>query len=153
VQIADDGVHIPEFSESSVLQLETTDLEFNPLPQGFTFVNVYCLVLGRGQSDMKVTYCCFCAVKEMAQMLKIKTATGGLNTDKLNGRNCTIRTAPLTPANHRAVVSIGNERIIQFAGGSFAANDLNNTIFENEQQTTLYYPDDIVNAHTAKNRE
>jgi hypothetical protein len=153
IQIVDDGVHVPEFAGSSVLQLETTDLEFNPLPPRFTFVNVYCLLLGRGQSDMKVTYCCFCAEKEMAQMLKIKTATGGLNTDKLNGRNCTIRTAPLTPTNHRVVVSVGNERIIQFAGGSFGANDLNNTLFENEQQTTLYYPDDIVNAHTAKNRE
>ncbi len=116
-------------------------------------MNVYCLVLGGRQSDMKVTFCCFCAEKEIAQMLRIKTETGGLNTDKLNGRNCTIRTAPLTPTNHRVVVSIGYERIIQFAGGSFRANDLNNTLFENEQQTTLYYPDDIVNAHTERSRE
>jgi len=153
-QIADDGVHIPEFSGSSVLQLETTDLEFNPLPPKFTFVNVYSLVLGGGgRSEMKVTYCCFCAEKEMAQMLKVKTATGGLSTDKLNGRNCTIRTAPLTPSNHRVVVSIGNERTVQFGGGNFGVNDLSNALFENEQQTTLYYPDDIVNAHTAKNRE
>jgi hypothetical protein len=151
--VTDDGVHVPEFTGSSVLQLETTDLEFNPLPPGFTFVNVYCLVLGRGQSDMKVTYCCFCAEKEMAQMLKVKTATGGLNTDKLNGRNCTIRTAPLTPTNHRVVVSIGSERTVQFGGANFGVNDLSNALLENEQQTTLYYPDDIVNAHTAKKRE
>jgi hypothetical protein len=37
-----------------------------------------------------------------------------------------------------------NERIIQFAGGGFAANDLINAIFENELQTALDYPDDIV---------
>ena len=153
VQVVDDGVHFREFAGSSVLQLETTGLEFNPLPPRFTFVNIYCLVLGSGRSGMKVTYCCFCAEKEMAHMLKIKTATGGLNTDKLNGRNCTIRTAALTPTNHRVVVSIGKERIVQFAGGSFGANDLSNTLFENEQRTTLYYPDDIVNAHPEKNRE
>jgi hypothetical protein len=89
---------------------------------------------------MKVTFCCFCGEKEMAQMLRMKAATGGLNTDKLNGRNCTIRTASLTPTNHRVVVSIGNERTIQFAGGNFRVNDLNNTLFDNEQQTTLRYP-------------
>jgi hypothetical protein len=38
VPIVNDGVHIPPFSGSSVLQLETTDLEFNPLPEEFHFV-------------------------------------------------------------------------------------------------------------------
>ena len=40
-----------------------------------------------------------------------------------------------------------NERIIQFADRNFAANDLINTTFENEQQTALYHPDDIVNPY------
>jgi hypothetical protein len=137
VQIVDDGVRIPEFSGSAVLQLETTDLEFNPLPRRANFVSVHCLVLGGGASDMKITYCCFCAEKEMAQMLKIKTVTGGLNTDKLNGRNCTIRTAPLTPTNHRVVVSIGSERTVKFDGSNYSVNDLSNTLFENEQHTLL----------------
>lgn len=72
-------------------------------------------------------------------MLKIKVATGGLSTDKLGGRNCTIRTAPLSRENHRVIVSIGTERIVQFAGGNFGVNDLNNALFQNEQKTNLFY--------------
>lgn len=73
-------------------------------------------------------------------MLKVKVATGGLNTDKLDGRNCTIRTAPLTPTNHRVVVSVGKERILQFGNlGGFGANDFLNTLFENERRTNLSY--------------
>ncbi len=139
VPLFNDSVHIPEFEGDSILQLETTDLEFNPLPRTFRFVNVYCLVLGGGPSDFKVSYCCFCAEREMAQMLKIKVATGGLSTDKLGGRNCTIRTAPLLPGNHRVIVSIGKERIVKFAGGNFGVNDLNNALFQNEQKTDLSY--------------
>jgi hypothetical protein len=139
MSVIDDGVHIPEFEGDSVLQLETTDLEFNPRPTAFHFVNVYCLVLGGGPSNFKVSYCCFCAEKEMAQMLKIKTETGGLSTDKLDGRNCTIRTAPLSPENHRVVVSLGKERIVEFGGGKFAVNDLNNALYENEQKTSIFY--------------
>jgi hypothetical protein len=139
VPVVDDGSRIPEFEDDSILQLETTDLEFNPLPTTCHFVNVYCLVLGAGPSDFKVSSCCFCAEKEMAQMLKIKTLTGGLSTDKLEGRNCTIRTEPLSPENHRVVVSIGKERIVQFAGGKFGVNDLNNALFQNEQKTNLSY--------------
>jgi hypothetical protein len=105
VSIHSDGVSIPEFSGNSVLQFETTDVEFNPLPAGFNFVNIYCLVLGGRASHMRVTFSCFCAEKEMAQMLKVKARTGGLNTEKLDGRNCTIRTEPLTPENHRVTVS------------------------------------------------
>jgi hypothetical protein len=87
----------------------------------------------------KVSYCCFCAEREMAQMLKIKVATGGLSTDKFGGRNCTIRTAPLLPENHRVIVSVGKERIVKFAGGDFGVNDLNNVLFQNEQKTDLSY--------------
>jgi hypothetical protein len=72
VPIHSDGVSIPEFSGTSVLQLETTDVEFNPLPTRFNFVNIYCLLLGGKASHMRVTFSSFCAEKEMAQMLKVK---------------------------------------------------------------------------------
>ena len=142
VPIIDDGVQTPVFSGSSFLQFETTDIEFRPLPPSFTFVNIYCLVLGNASSDMKVTYSCFCAEKEMEKMLKVKAATSGLNTDKLNGRNCTIRTAPLTDTNHRVVVCIGTESTIQFGGGTFFIEDFGNTVFDNERHAALRYPDE-----------
>jgi hypothetical protein len=140
VPIVNDGVHIPEFSGTSFLQFETTDVDFNPLPARFNFVNVYCLLLGGKPPDMRVTYSCFCAEKEMAEMLEVKARTGGLNTDKLDGRNCTIRTVPMTPENHRVIVSIGQETILPFGNlGSFHINDLNNTLVQNEQFTHLSF--------------
>jgi hypothetical protein len=140
VPVRSDGIHIPALSGSSVLQLETTDVEFNPLPARFHFVNIYCLLLGDGPTEMRVTYSSFCAETEMAQMLKVKGITGGLSTDKLDGRNCTIRTAPLTAENHRVVVSIGKETMLPFGNfGSFGLDDFTNTLFENELHTHLSY--------------
>lgn len=147
VPVQKDAVHIPSFVGPSVLELETTDLEFNPLPPEFHFVNIYCLLLGGGPSRMKVTFCSFCAETEMAQMLRIKAVTGGLNTDKLDGRNCTIHTAPLKPDNHKVIVSIGKETVLPFANlGGFGWNDLSNALFENELSTHLSYDDPRRNA-------
>lgn len=50
-----------------------------------------------------------------------------------------METAPLSPENHRVIVSVGKERIVKFAGGDFGVNDLNNTLFQNEQKTDLSY--------------
>jgi len=140
VPIHGNGVHIPPFSGSTILELETTDAELNPLPAGFHFVNTYCFVLGGEPSSMRTTSCSFCAETEIAQMLKVKTVTGGLNTDKLNGRNCTIHTTALTLENHRVVVSIGKETVLSINPfGSFGIDDLNNTLTENEEHTFLSY--------------
>jgi hypothetical protein len=131
--LGSDGAVVPAFSGRSVLQFETTDLEFNPLPPKFHFVNIYCFLLGDGPAQMRVTSANFCAETEMAQMLRVKAMTGGLSTDKFDGRNCTIRTAPLTPENHRVIVSIGKETILPFGKfGSIGIDDFNNTLFENE---------------------
>jgi len=98
--LGSDGAVVPAYSGRSVLQFETTDLEFIPLPPKFHFVNIYCFLLGDGPAQMRVTSANFCAETEIAQMLRVKAMTGGLSTDKFDGRNCTIRTAPLTPENH-----------------------------------------------------
>jgi hypothetical protein len=136
--IGRDGAVISPFSGRSLLQYETTDLEFNPLPRTFHFVNVYCFLLGDGPAQMRVTSANFCAETEMAQMLRVKAMTGGLSTDKLNGRNCTIRTEPLTAENHKVTVWIGKETVIPCgAFGSFGIDDYNNTLFANELFTHL----------------
>jgi hypothetical protein len=76
----------------------------------------------------------------MEELLRIKTRTNGLNTDRLEGRNCSIRTTPLLPDNHRVTVSIGMDTIIRFGPiGNFRFGDFNNTLFENEQVTELIY--------------
>jgi hypothetical protein len=86
---------------------------------------------------VKLTSCSFCAETEMAQLLKIKTRTGGLSTDKFNGRNCTIHTSPGTAENHRVTVSIGTETMIPIGDLRIGFDDFQNTLFENEQSTAL----------------
>jgi hypothetical protein len=130
------------FSGSSVLEFVTTDVEFNPLPAKFHFVNIYCVLLGGGPSKMVVSWCSFCAETEMAQMLKVKTATRGLNTARFDGRNCTIYTAPLTPENHKVVVTIGKEQMHSLGNlGNIGQDDYQNALFENELTTRYSYRD------------
>ena len=140
--VQDDGVHVPPFTGTSFLQFETTDQEFNPLPPSFHFVNIYCLLLGGEPERMKTTFASFCAETEMARVLRVKAATGGLSTDKLGGRNCLVHTGPLTVSNHRVIVSIGKERTQSFAGfGPIGVDDLHNTLFSNELSTKIFYDD------------
>jgi hypothetical protein len=74
----------------------------------------------------------------MAQMLKMKQATGGLSTNKFEGRNCTIHTQPLTSENHKVIVSIGKETTIPWGGSvSFGWDDFINTLADNERATHL----------------
>src|ERR1700682_1723883 len=140
VPIKNDGNEPQRFSGSSFLQFESTDLEFNPLPAKFHFVNVYCFLLGGELPKMKATYCCFCAETEMAEMLRVKTATGGLSTDKLGGRNCTIHTVPLSPETCKVVVSIGMDTIRPPGkADGFRLDDFLNAVCENELHTHLSY--------------
>lgn len=128
------------FTGSSYLRYETTDVEFNPLGPHFHFVNIYCLLLGGDASDLKLTSCVFCAETEMSAALKMKAATGGLSTDKFDGRNCLIHTAALLPDRHRVVVSIGNERRVRFGPvRSLGLDDLTNVLTCNELSTSLRY--------------
>ncbi|MGC1188007.1 MAG: hypothetical protein WA871_11510 [Candidatus Acidiferrales bacterium] len=138
VPIECDGTYVPAFADGSILQLETTDADFNPLPRKFHFVCVYCLLIGDGPVDLKVTYCSFCAEREMAEVLRIKARTGGLSTDRFDGRNCTIVTSPLTPENHRLIVSIGKETPVPMGHlGTFGFDDFQNALFEKEETTHL----------------
>lgn len=140
VRIKNDGKQPERFSGSSILQFEARDVEFNPLPAKFHFVNIYCLLLGGELPKMKVTYCGFCAETEMAEMLRVKTATGGLSTDKLGGRNCTIHTVPLSPETCKVIVSIGMDTIVPpDKADGFRLDDFLNTVCENELHTHLSY--------------
>jgi hypothetical protein len=129
-----------QFTDESVLQLVTTDNGFDPLPAKFQFVNVYCILMGGDTKTLKITWCNFCAETQIADMLRIKAATGGLSTDKFGGRNCTIRTETLEPENYRVIVSIGNEPTLQFGPfGGFYLSDVNNVLCPNEMHTQVCY--------------
>jgi hypothetical protein len=66
VPVQSDGKHVSAFSGSSVLELETTDLEFNPLSASFHFVIIYCFLLAGEGTQLKLTSCSFSAETEMA---------------------------------------------------------------------------------------
>jgi hypothetical protein len=98
------------------------------------------MLLGGEPTNMKVTFCTFCAETEMARVLKVKASTNGLSTDKFNGRNCIIRTAPLMRDNHRVIVSIGEEMRVPFHRiGNIGVDDFRNALTANELTTRLHY--------------
>jgi hypothetical protein len=147
VPVENDGVHVPAFTGSSILQFETTDVEFNPLLPKFKFVNIYCILLGGEPAQMKVTSCTVCAETEMARVLKVKTSTNGLSTDKFNGRTCIIHAAPLTNDNHSVIVSIGKETTLPFgAMGRIGVDDFHNALHCNELRTNHDYNDSTTGA-------
>lgn len=140
--VENDGEAIPIFKGATYLRFESDDVAFDPLPPRFTFVNIYCMLLGGSQSDLKVTSCAFCAEREIARLLLLKAKTGGLSTDRFNGRNCLIRTEALSPERHKVIVSIGEEMTREIGAlGSIGIDDLNNTLFCNELRTSLSFSD------------
>ncbi|HKN21719.1 MAG TPA: hypothetical protein VJX73_09895 [Terracidiphilus sp.] len=128
------------FEGPSVLQLRTTDAEFNPLRPEHHFVNFYCLLLGGESPNLKATFANFGAETEIAQTLRIKAATNGLDTDRLGGRNCIIETSPLTPQNHEVLVTIGKEKKVTVGEEiEIIFSDLYNTLHSHEQHTNVLY--------------
>jgi hypothetical protein len=140
VAVAGDAV-VNRFSGDSILEFETDDAKFNPLPPTFHFVMIYCLLLGGSSDDMKVTVSSFCAETEMAQALRMKASTGGLTTDKFGGRNCIILTEHLTPDRQKVSVLIGEERKAQFGEFAPGADDAGNTLFSSELSMRVGFDD------------
>jgi hypothetical protein len=60
------------------------------LPNTCEPVMLYCYVMGERLSSMT-----FCAERGLRQLLEVKSKTGGLNTNQLDGRNCHIWLSPL----------------------------------------------------------
>jgi len=121
------------FSEPSILQFETTDREFNFLPTKFHFTNIYCLLIGDGPNGLRISTCSFCAETEMAKMLLTKAWTGGLNSEKLDGRNCVVTASPLSADNHKICVRIGKERVVNLGNfGKLGVRDFSDALLDNE---------------------
>jgi hypothetical protein len=127
------------FSGDSILEFETRDSDFNPLPRKFHFVMIYCLLIGGESDNMKVTVSSFCAETEMARALRLKAATNGLTTDRFGGRNCIILTEHLTPDKQKVIALIGNEKRARFADFTPGVDDVHNTLTPNEVSMRVHY--------------
>ncbi len=76
--------------QNNVLIERSEDLLDEILPTSSVFVPLYCWIVGD-----KLTQTLFGAEREMTRLLRVKGETGGLNTDRLAGRNCHISLAPM----------------------------------------------------------
>src|SRR5947199_4598810 len=65
------------------------------LPPDYQPVRLTCLLFGGIPPDMTMSYLSFYAEKDMGRLLQVKGRTGGLSTDKLEGKNCHVTGFPV----------------------------------------------------------
>lgn len=117
--------------ENNFLIERSDELLEEMLPESFSFVGLYCWIVGE-----KLTQTTFGAEQEMARLLGIKAKTGGLNTDKLDGRNCHIWLAPLDVSRKlRACAAIVQDKRLELKSSTIAIPilDVNQAIFCGER--------------------
>jgi len=79
------------------------------LPEEIISSPLYCILhAGHGQ-DMKYASLAYKAERDMERLLQIKATTGGLNTDRLSGKNCHVTGFPKGVDNPRRWVIISND--------------------------------------------
>ena len=76
------------------------------LPEKYRPIVVYCLLVAGPDDNLHFCLDSYCAEREMMRLMKTKSLTGGLNTDRLTRKNCHIWLSPLPlPGGHAAIVS------------------------------------------------
>lgn len=109
------------------------------LPQNPRPVYITCLLIGGDGHNLKLTRTTFCAEMEMASLLRMKMATGGLNTNKFGKQNIYVE---LTTFNHTEpgyLIYIGKENRMMLASQEFNVQDAGNILTCNER-TSRYHP-------------
>lgn len=107
-----------DYVENEEMLLWKTDLATVEAlrPAKYKTVNLHSITVGDHSARLKVTPLSFCAETGLEQLLAIKKRTRGLNTDKLDGRNCRLgsirKTAFLAPVICRdKMVAIGSTHV------------------------------------------
>jgi hypothetical protein len=91
----DERVRDAFVGEDNLLLRRTGWTPYAVLPKDFTAVNIYCWLLKGEGPHATITATSFCAERNMLEVFRIKGTTGGLNTDRLDGRNLHIWLSPL----------------------------------------------------------
>ena len=105
------------------------------LPPGSQEVRIECWLVRSGESRLR-----FHAEDTMGRLLRIKGATGGLNTDRLIPRNCHIWLAPLpVAASLRGYAAVAIDRRVQFvkAGIAIPVLDIDQAILTEERHQRI----------------
>ena len=135
VLLKDEKTHASYFEDEAILICQTTENELNVLPASYQPVDISCVLLAGGNNDLGMTFNVFRAEAEMVRLLRLKHGTGGLNTDRLAGKNCYVETSPFKPDGCRVTIFVGNEKRQKFGPAEFSMADWNNSLFCNEQMT------------------
>jgi hypothetical protein len=119
------------FGEDEVLLIrKPSPLPFEFLPRKSRRVMIHCMLLRQ-----EVTRVTFNAERQMRQLLDLKGRTGGLNTDKLEGKNCHLfltevaarKVGDLAVIAHDIAAPVGNSSI------NLSAADLEMALLSNEK--------------------
>jgi hypothetical protein len=110
------------------------------LPSSFHPVTLNCWWFGGDPNNLKVSSIAFSADQEMKRLLHIKSLTNGLNTDKLDGKNCHIHPFPNIPElEAHPVIALDKQRPV--LGRQFIAVDFKHSLMSKEGFCVLKYSD------------
>ncbi len=116
---------------NNVLIRKPEGIENDLLPQLSTLVPFSCWVVGDYFSELT-----FWTEGGLERVLRVKGQTGGLNTDRMNGRNCHFWLAPLDLTDEqRGCAALAHDRRLQFPQTDARAPvlDMNQAIFNVER--------------------
>lgn len=87
------------------------------LPREYQQVRFSCILLGGNHPELKFSMISFNAERDMQRLMQTKGKTFGLNTDRLNGRNCHVTGYPIGIPDPRKYVVIGRDKLRALEGG------------------------------------
>ncbi len=102
-------------------------------------VYLTCLLLGGDKSSLKLTPTTFCAEAEMVSLLRVKAATGGLNTSRFEGTNVRVELCTFKPDEPGYRICIGKEKRMTIGEHEFSMPDAYDFLFSNER-VSHYHP-------------
>jgi hypothetical protein len=123
------------FFDGEVLLLRKPSDELREvLPKSYTPVPVHCFFLVKE----KLFQLTFIAEREMARILDVKGRTGGLSTDRFDGRNCHICLGPMTRALGNPA-AIGHDVSVTLANRPWRLSilDLNLALIDGEDVSRI----------------
>ncbi len=108
--------------------ISSSDVEQLPPSVFYTPVQVYCVLLGNNCIDPKMSTAAFCFEAEMAEMLRVKSVTGGKNTSRFPGRNMIVGTDLREGQMPGTLFSLAAENMLTYEGITVSWLDLQNAL-------------------------
>ena len=108
------------------------------LPPLWGQAGLNCFWLAGGPEVLQVSIMTFCAERGMARLLEVKGRAGGLNTDRLSGKNCHYWPFPETD-KAPPLGAVVEDKMINVLGHEFAVLDMMHALHSNEGAIRTYF--------------